>query len=193
MEEKTRPGIMVYFKDFRWIEKFMIDEQLGLFFKAIINYGEYGEFVSDDADMPIQMAFGAFRDKIDRDGISYQVKIQQKQYAGYCSRERKHNRGPLDYEEWIEQITTVGDRQRPLNSVQRIQPIGNASSNSKGNGKGTEKVERCKGDGKEEPGPQSMSRDEFMAILDQKRKERAECKHQQTIFDDEPDSEIPFD
>lgn len=152
-QEKERPGIIVYYDDFRWVEKFMTDEQLGAFFRAIINYGEYGEVVSDNADMPLQMAFWAFKDKIDRDGVSYQNTIRQKQYAGYCSKERKRGCEPLDYDDWLEQknLTAVNDRTRVLNSVQRNQLTGNVTVNENEIVLGKGKVEGCKGDGEGKP------------------------------------------
>ena len=152
-KEKERPGIIVYYDDFRWIEKFMTDEQLGVFFRTIINYGEYGECVSDSADTTLQMAFWALKDKIDRDGVSYQNTIKQKQYAGYCSKERKHGREPLEYEDWLDEkfSTTVNDRTRTLNAVQRNQLTGNVNVNIKGNALGKGEVEGFKGDGEGKP------------------------------------------
>lgn len=91
---------MFYF-DIRPALKFLSNEQLGLLFVAILEYGECG-VLPDFTDPLLNMAWSFVLPRIDRDAEAYDDKIEQRRYAGYCSASRKKKIEPISYDEWKE-------------------------------------------------------------------------------------------
>lgn len=95
-----RPGVMFYF-DIRPALKFLSNEQMGLLFVAILEYGESG-VLPDFKDPLLNMAWSFVLPRIDRDAEAYDDKVEQRRYAGYCSAVRKKKMEPISYDDWKE-------------------------------------------------------------------------------------------
>lgn len=99
-ENKQRPGVMIYFDDFRPIADFLNDEQLGVLLRAVISYAESGEWLADDCDNSVRFALNTMKPKIDRDAERYEESIWQRKYAVYSRETRKQGKEPIAFEEW---------------------------------------------------------------------------------------------
>lgn len=99
--ESTRPGVMLYFDDFKAITGFLTNEQVGILVKAILSYAETGEWVSADCDTNVHFALSTLRSKIDRDGERYQRSVLQRRHAVYVREAQKRGTEPLSFEEWL--------------------------------------------------------------------------------------------
>ena len=194
MEEKTRPGVVIYFEDLDAIDEIMDKETFSDFIHAVVNYARYGEWVDDSASPIVKAMLKTWKQKIDRDGEKYQKSVRHSYYMNYVKSEKESGAKEwMSEKEWTVQY--LAGAYQSLSGV--CQDLASSLQNQKGkekeeekeNGKGKGKVEGCKGDEKEKPDTQSMSREEFAAFLDKKRKERAECTNQQNIFEDD---ELPF-
>ncbi len=96
-----RPGVMVYFDDFRNIAEFLTDEQIGVFMKAVVDYAEFGEEPSAELEHTVRFAVKSIRSKIDRDGEKYQLTVMQRRYAVYSREVQKRGGEPIGFEEWL--------------------------------------------------------------------------------------------
>lgn len=103
--ENTRPGVMIYFNDIKPFTQFFRDEQLGELVRAILNYAQFGEWLSEDSDPAVRLALGVFKDKIDRDAEAYERKKLHGQYMTYARQAKEANRECLSEQEWIAMVT----------------------------------------------------------------------------------------
>lgn len=92
-----RPGVMLYF-DVRPALRFLDTEQKGLLFQSILDYAELG--VVPELDGICGVAWEFIRPKLDKDSAAYNEKVAKAKYAVYSREEKKHNRIPLEYDEW---------------------------------------------------------------------------------------------
>lgn len=101
VEIKNRPGVMIYFDDFRPIIDFLNDEQIGFLLRAVLAYAETGEWIVKDDDSSVKFALNTLKPKIDRDAERYEQSIWQRKYAVYSHEARKHGKEPISFEDWI--------------------------------------------------------------------------------------------
>lgn len=102
MESNNRPGVMIYFDDFRPITDFLDDEQLGVLLRAVLSYAENGEWVGDDCDGNVRFVLNTLRPKIDRDAERYERSVLQKKHAVYSREQKKQGKEPLSFDDWLE-------------------------------------------------------------------------------------------
>ena len=125
MEDKKKPGVMLYFEDLRPVED-MPDDVAGQLFKAILSYSETG---AEPIVSPVlQFAWRFIRKGIDEDTKNYYLKIEQRKYAAYCKSVKAAGREPLPFQLWLAEqrpITTDNDRSVSFNEPQRNDPITN--------------------------------------------------------------------
>lgn len=100
-ESSTRPGVMIYFDDFRNIAEFLTNEQLGVFMKAVVDYAERGEEPPAELEQTVRFAVKSIRSKIDRDAQKYQTAVMQRRYAVYSREVQKRGGEPISFEEWL--------------------------------------------------------------------------------------------
>ena len=100
-ETSKRPGVMIYFDDFRNIAEFLTNEQIGEFMKAVVDYAELGEEPSAELEHTVRFAIKSIRSKIDRDGEKYQLTVMQRRYAVYSRDVQKRGGEPISFEEWL--------------------------------------------------------------------------------------------
>ena len=79
---KKQPGTMLYF-DIRPSLKRLSNEEKGLLFEAILDYGEFG--VVPDLDGPLGVAWDFIQPRLDRDRERY-VEVSQKRTAAINAR-----------------------------------------------------------------------------------------------------------
>lgn len=127
-----RPGVMLYFADWRPIIGALDEKQGWKLVKAILQYAEDGE--SPELEDPIvRMIFAMLAEKVDRDGVSYQEKCRQREYAVYCRECDRRGETRLDYSEWVNhrEISTDINRYQPY---LKVNGTGNVTVNGEVNG-----------------------------------------------------------
>ena len=105
-----RPGLMIYFD--AWLPVLKSDDKtIAGLFRAAVMYAKYGEI--PEFSGVEQILWEMIRPALDRDAERYTDTVKQRQYAGYCSAERRAGRDPLPLEEWESQraLTGVDERQ----------------------------------------------------------------------------------
>lgn len=100
MKESSRPGVMIYFDDIRPFADYMTDEVLGAFFRALLNYAQFGEWVAEDCDQSVSIPLRVFKPKVDRDAEAYENKKLHGQYMTYVRLEKQKGFTPLSEESW---------------------------------------------------------------------------------------------
>ena len=113
-QERTRPGVMVYFEDFVAADQTMTDEQMGRFIRAIVHYAKDGEWQTFDDDPILRFAFIGAKPKIDRDGETYEKKKLHGQYMTYVREAKENGEKYLKESEWIEQIKSTASNYQYL-------------------------------------------------------------------------------
>lgn len=93
---------MLYFDDTKPFLECLSDAQLGQLLRAVINYAESGEWVSESCDPTIKLALGIFKSKIDRDGVAYEKKKLHGQYMAYVRASKEQGKEYLAEQNWIE-------------------------------------------------------------------------------------------
>ena len=93
-----RPGVILYF-DVRPALRYLNYEQQGRLFEAMLDYGENGTLPNFE-DPLLGMAWSFVQPRIDRDGVSYGLVVEQKKYAGYCSAAKRKKLVPISFDEW---------------------------------------------------------------------------------------------
>ncbi len=96
-----RPGIMVYF-DIRPALDMMSYEQKGILLDAMFDYAQHG--VVPQLEGLCAMAWAFIKPKLDYDQERYDYKCLQAKHAVYSREEKRHNREPLPFEEWLTQV-----------------------------------------------------------------------------------------
>ena len=125
MEDKKKPGVMLYFGDLRPVED-MPDEIAGQLFKAILSYAETG--AEPMVSQALQFAWRFIRKGIDEDTKTYYLKIDQRKYAAYCKSVKAAGGEPMPFQPWLAEqrpLTTVNCRSSSDNEPQRNDPITN--------------------------------------------------------------------
>ena len=97
-ENKTKPGVIVYFDDIRPALNRLSDEQCGRLLRAMVDYAQYG--ITSELDSMTGMAFDMLMPKIDRDAVKYAEACEQRQYAVYVRESKKHGVVPVSIAEW---------------------------------------------------------------------------------------------
>lgn len=101
MKEQTsnRPGVMIYFDKVAPFLAKMDDEQAGKFFRAILEYAEFG--VIPELDLVGDLAFNVIQPLIDRDAAKYKDTVKKRKYAAYCREAEKEGQKPMSREAWM--------------------------------------------------------------------------------------------
>lgn len=99
----TRPGFMIYFNVVRPFLDEMTDEEAGAFFRAVMDYAEYGDDASLDGYGKI--AFNLIWPIIERDTEKYYETIDKRRYAVYCREAEKRGEKVKSFDEWQRAIT----------------------------------------------------------------------------------------
>ncbi len=97
-ENKTRPGVMLYFDTLCPALARLSNEQNGMLLRGIVDYAQTGTI--PELDGMTGMAFDLLRPSIDRDGERYAEAVDQRRYAVYCREAKKHGEEPMSFEEW---------------------------------------------------------------------------------------------
>lgn len=82
MENKGKPGMMLYFEDMRVILKVFNGEEFKELFTAMLDYAELG--VVPELNGMTAAFFDLLRPKIDRDGEKYEQRRIHSRYMAYC-------------------------------------------------------------------------------------------------------------
>ena len=109
MADKTAPGVMLYYDLLPCLEEFS-DADLGVLFRAILQYGATSEPPTLTGNLAIAWAF--IRPRIERDAAQYTEKVRKARYAAYVREEKARGRTALSYDEW-----TIDDTLRSLPPV----------------------------------------------------------------------------
>ena len=99
----TRPGVMIYFNVVRPFLDEMTDDEAGAFFRAVMDYAEYGADASLDGYGKI--AFNLMCPIIERDNDRYYETIDKRRYAVYCREAEKRGEKVKTFDEWLKTIT----------------------------------------------------------------------------------------
>ena len=95
----AKPGVMFYF-DVRPCLKRLTNEEKGLLFEAILDYGETG-CVGELTDT-LRIVWPLIQNKLDTDSLQYDKKVVKRKYASYTRWSKEHQEIPLSYEDWLE-------------------------------------------------------------------------------------------
>lgn len=95
----ARPGIMVYF-DIRENFELLTFEEIGTYVMAMLDYGEYG-LLPEFTDRVLKGMWRGTRKDIDADGMKYERICIQSEYGNYCKKEKKLQKEPMSYEEYV--------------------------------------------------------------------------------------------
>ena len=128
-----RPGIMLYFDMLEPISH-LTNTERGKLLTAIREYGKEGK--QPDFHGKLALAWGFVQPKIDRDEGSYDFAVQQKKYAGFCSRRAFNGFSKISYEDWLEMddqqrkrlIKCEGDIPQPCTAVDGCAPTTTANT-----------------------------------------------------------------
>lgn len=97
--EKQRPGVVIYFDDFRPVLNRLTNDQIGLLLRGLLSYAEYGE-MPDALDPVSSMVFDMLRPRIDADGERYEAMREQRRYAVFCRERERNNLPSVDIDSW---------------------------------------------------------------------------------------------
>ena len=130
-----RPGIMLYFDILEPIQ-LLTDAERGKLLTAILEYGKEGKIPKFRGKLAL--AWGFVQPKIDRDEVQYDATVQQKKYAGFCSRRSSNGFSKISYEDWLEMdeqkrrclLNNEDDPPRPLSEVDGCAPTTAATTNT---------------------------------------------------------------
>ena len=158
---QKRPGVIIFFDNIRPFIKRFNKEDLGMLFTAIINYAEYGEYPDIDNPM-VEMAFEVLQPKLDRDEEQYNDVILKRKYAGYCSAAKRNGNEPIEYEEWLEHMSTHVEKCSQMSTNSNGSNINNINNISNGSSIKKDR-DSLKGEGKDDFPPvyNPMSESEF--------------------------------
>lgn len=112
-----RPAVMLHVADIGPAIKQLPDVVAGQLFKAMLSYAESDQEPVLDGVAAVAWAF--IRPMVDRDGVRYDEKINQRRYAVYCREERKAGREPLTFGEW----STTAEHQPSTDGIENDRPI----------------------------------------------------------------------
>lgn len=116
MMSKSPPGVMVYFDDVLPALDLLSNEEAGRLFRSMLEYAKFG-IVPDLGDsVALNMAWKFIQPQIERDKIVYDKKLLQKRHAVYCREQKKKGIDPLDFEEWLQTLSTDDSENRAISS-----------------------------------------------------------------------------
>lgn len=133
-----RPGMMLYFDMLEPISV-LTNAERGKLLTAMLEYGKEGKKPSFQGKLAL--AWGFVQPKIDRDEGSYDFAVQQRKYAGFCSRRASNGLSKISYEDWLEMddqqrkrmVKCEADIPRPLTAVDGCQPTTATATTTKTN------------------------------------------------------------
>lgn len=138
---KKQPGTMLYF-DVRPSLKRLTNEEKGILFEAILDYGEHG--VLPELDGALGVAWDFIQPRLDRDRERYDNQVLQRKYAVYCREIKRTDGEPLDFDSWlmaadngIDQPLSADNRRYPT-TISTPTPTSTSTSTSTGGGVLTE-------------------------------------------------------
>ena len=82
------------------VVELLSNEDAGLLFRAILQYGENG--VLPELDQKLALLWPLIQQRLDRDWDRYQTTVIKRKYAAYSRWEKKHDRQPIPYALWVE-------------------------------------------------------------------------------------------
>lgn len=100
MKESSRPGVMIYFDDIRPFSDYMTNEVLGAFIRALIDYAQFGAWVTNDCPQEVLTPLRVFKPKVDRDAETYEKKKLHGNYMTYARLEKQKGLTPMSEEAW---------------------------------------------------------------------------------------------
>lgn len=106
-EQKKRPGVVFYFDLMDALEK-LTPEQRGEIFWSGMCYAR--DSVKPNFNNQVtDLVWSMVKPRIDQDGEAYRLKNLKTRYAGYVSARQRQGMDPLDFEEWLERVSTDVD------------------------------------------------------------------------------------
>lgn len=97
-ENKTRPGVVLYFDSLCPALARLSNEQNGMLLRGIVDYAQTGAI--PELDNMTGLVFEMLRPSIDRDGERYAESVAQRRFAVYCREAKKRGEEPMSFEEW---------------------------------------------------------------------------------------------
>ena len=96
---KQKPGVMIYF-DMIPVVELLSNQDAGLLFRAILQYGENG--VLPELDPHLALLWPLIQQRLDCDAARYETTVMKRKYAAYARWERQNERQPQPYTLWLE-------------------------------------------------------------------------------------------
>jgi hypothetical protein len=107
--EKQKPGVLLYFADLRPMLNRLSDDELGVLFRAVIDFSEFGLEPSELPGMSA-FAFDILRPCLERDAQRYRKTVAQRKYAAFCRermRQGVERNGLPTFSEWQDDLDTI--------------------------------------------------------------------------------------
>ena len=93
-----KPGVMIYF-DITECMEHMSDEQAGILFRAILEYGQHR--TEQILPPPLHIVWPLVRRRLDSDDERYFRTTLKRGYAAYTRWAKAKGKEPVDYDEWL--------------------------------------------------------------------------------------------
>ena len=103
-KETEKPGVMVYF-DVKNSVDLLSDQEAGILFRAILNYGLNG--TEDQLDGSLSIIWPMIRARLDIDDQRYRDTIEKRQYANYVRRAKVNGEEAMDFEDWLASVAQL--------------------------------------------------------------------------------------
>lgn len=95
---REKPGVMIYF-DMRELLNRLSDQQVGILFRAILEYGVTQ--TEPSLPEPLHLLWPLVQMRLDSDDQRYHRVSQKRRYAIYVRWTKHHGQTPLSYEDWL--------------------------------------------------------------------------------------------
>lgn len=118
MKKAQRPGFVLYFDDFRVLDKNLSPLEFKRVVFAALEYAETGR-VRNDLTQIESVCFGFIRGKIDKDAEKYADTCTQNAYNAYVGRCKSSGEAPQTREEWEREraLPSAAERGRALPGI----------------------------------------------------------------------------
>lgn len=97
--DKKRPGVMLYFDNFRVLDE-LSDLEAGVLFRGIMEYAERGILPEFD-ERGLTLIWHMIRPRIDHDAETYREKCRSNAYSVYCREARKRGETPMEKTQFL--------------------------------------------------------------------------------------------
>ena len=95
---KKKPGVMIYFELIGML-KLLPDEEKGMLFDAILEYGETGNV--PELSPTLRVAWPLIQMRLDMDNTRYEFVGYKRKYAAYTRWAREHGESIDSFENWM--------------------------------------------------------------------------------------------